>query len=333
MYYSDQKLPYYHNVKKRSNLGFNATNLIAVHRTSLKSLEICRKANQLRLCSLKAQSLRNKAADFVCYATSSRADVFAVTETWFSERDGAHRAEATPPGFKLLDHIRDGRTGGGTALLVRDSIPEKKADAGEETSFEYSERIVDCGFRKVKIMMIYRIPYSIKHPITTNTFFEEFTSYLESVIMSSEILLITRDFNIHVDDPRDTDCVRFLGSLESMGLQQHVDLPTHKSGHTRDLIITRCADSLLSTNPIADCLFSDHFTVISDLIIKKPSLTIKQISCRKTKSTDIESFKNDLQKSALCQHSPNSLNALVNSYNTTLSNSLDAHAPVFTKTI
>ena len=83
MYYSDQKLPYYHNVKKRSNLGFNATNLIAVHRTSLKSLEICRKANQLRLCSLNAQSLRNKAADFVCYATSSRADVFAVRDVVF----------------------------------------------------------------------------------------------------------------------------------------------------------------------------------------------------------------------------------------------------------
>lgn len=44
-----------------------------------------------------------------------------------------------------------------------------------------------------------------------------------------------------------------------------------KSGHTVDLIIMRCADSLLSTNRVADCLFSDHFTVISDLIIKKPS--------------------------------------------------------------
>ena len=71
-------------------------------------------------------------------------------------------------------------------------------------------------------------------------------------------------------------------------MQQHVDVPTHKSDHTLDLIITRCADSLLSTNPIADCLFSDHFIVISDLIIKKPSLTIKQISYRKTKSIDID---------------------------------------------
>ena len=30
----------------------------------------------------------------------------------------------------------------------------------------------------------------------------------------------------------------FLDLLESMGLQQHVDVPTHKSGHTLDLIIT-----------------------------------------------------------------------------------------------
>ena len=160
-------------------------------------------------------------------------------------------------------------------------------------------------------MIIYRIPYSIKHPITASTFFEEFTSYLESVIMSSELLLITGDFNIHVDDCRDTDYVRLLGLLESMGLQQHVDVPTHKSGHTLDLIITRCTDSLLSTNPIADCLLSDHFTVISDLIKKKPSLTIKQILFRKTKSIDIESFKNGLQKSALCQHSPGAKNTFV----------------------
>ena len=146
-------------------------------------------------------------------------------------------------------------------------------------------------------------------------------------------LLITGDFNIHVDDPCDTDCARFLGLLESMGLQQHVDVPTHKYGHTLDLIITRRADSLLSTNPIADCLFSDHFTVISDLIVKKPLLTVKQISYRKIKSIDTESFTNDLQKSALCQHSPDSLNELVNLYNTTLFNTLDAHAPVITKTI
>ena len=77
--YSDQKLPYYHNVNKCSNLGSNAKNLIAVHRTSLKSLEICWKANQLRLCSLNAQSHRNKAAEFVCCAISFKNDLLYVS--------------------------------------------------------------------------------------------------------------------------------------------------------------------------------------------------------------------------------------------------------------
>ena len=67
--------------------------------------------------TLNAQSLRNKSAHFVCYASSTEADVFAVNETSFSESDDAHRALATFPGFKLIDHTRDGNRGGGTALL------------------------------------------------------------------------------------------------------------------------------------------------------------------------------------------------------------------------
>ena len=45
--------------------------------------------------------------------------------------------------------------------------------------------------------------------------------------MSSELLLITGNFNIHVGDPCNPDCVLFLNLLESMGLPQHVDVPTH----------------------------------------------------------------------------------------------------------
>ena len=53
----------------------------------------------------------------------------------------------------------------------------------------------------------------------------------------------------------------------------------------------------------------------------------------KTKNVNIELFTNDLQKSALCQHCPDSLHELANLYNTTLSNTLDLYAPVVTKTI
>ena len=62
-----------------------------------------------------------------------------------------------------------------------------------------------------------------------------------------------------------------------MGLQQHVDKPTHVSGHTLDLVITKEVDEPLSTTPVVDYLFSDHITVICDLLIKKPSFTVKEI--------------------------------------------------------
>ena len=64
--------------------------------------------------------------------------------------------------------------------------------------------------------------------------------YLESVVMSPEPLLITGDFNIHVEVPNDSDAARFLESLTTLGREQHVDKSTLLSGHTLDLIITRC---------------------------------------------------------------------------------------------
>ena len=72
--------------------------------------------------------------------------------------------------------------------------------------------------------------------------------------MSSVPLLIAGDFNIHVDVPANADSVCLKELLESMGLQQHVNEPTHESGHTLDLIITRQCDSLLANIPVTDCV-------------------------------------------------------------------------------
>ena len=79
--------------------------------------------------------MRNKSADLVSYVDSSGADIFAVTETWLSENDDACRAEITPPGYKLFDHTRSDRCGGGTALLIRGNLHASRVDAGERTSF------------------------------------------------------------------------------------------------------------------------------------------------------------------------------------------------------
>ena len=129
--------------------------------------------------------------------------------------------------------------------------------------------------------------------------------------MSSVPLLIACDFNIHVDVPGNADSVCLKELLESMGLQQHVNVPTHESGHTLDLIITRQCDYLLADIPVTDCLFSDHPTLICDLTLDRPPLPKKKISFRKTKVVDVNLLCDQLSTTSLCTDSPDALNDLV----------------------
>ena len=57
----------------------------------------------MKLCNLNTRSIKSKSADILCYVKSCAADIFAITETWFTERDSAQRAdsEVTPPAYKL----------------------------------------------------------------------------------------------------------------------------------------------------------------------------------------------------------------------------------------
>ena len=97
-------------------------------------------------------------------------------------------------------------------------------------------------------------------------------------MMSNEPLWITGDFNIHVDVPDDANAIRFLDLLESMALTQHANTTTHRLGHTLDLIITRESECLVLNTPIVDCYLSDHSTVLYNLALQKPQLTVKEVS-------------------------------------------------------
>ena len=119
------------------------------------------------------------------------------------------RAECTPIGYMLHDQIRSHRCGGGIALLFRTELSVTLHTEGEKTSFEFAEYIVIVGNNKVKVAIIYRTPYSEKHPVTVATFLSEFAEYLESIVLSSERLLIVGDMNIHVDVPDDADAIKF----------------------------------------------------------------------------------------------------------------------------
>ena len=98
-----------------------------------------------------------------------------------------------------------------------------------------------------------------------------------------------------MDDTRNLDTVKFNKVLESFSLIQHVNEPTHKKGHTLDLIITRAVDELVICTEIRDPMLSDHSAVHCKLRLKKPPPERKEISCRKLHSVNIDSFNDDLK--------------------------------------
>ena len=81
----------------------------------------------------------------------------------------------------------------------------------------------------VRLVSTYRTPYSQANPVTLKLFFQEFSSYVESIILAPESLVLAGNFNFHVHVPEDPDARMFLDLFlfRFMGLKQHVFGPTH----------------------------------------------------------------------------------------------------------
>ncbi|PFX17927.1 Transient receptor potential-gamma protein [Stylophora pistillata] len=323
--------------RKAKKSSRNTGNLIKINcSTDMAALNRNRTQSML-LCSLNPRSVRNKTADVLDYVCDCKTDLFAFTETWLKNDDDAVRAEICPNGYTFIGHNQIGRRGGGTGLMFRDSLGVKKVDGKEFESFEFSEWLITGNSSNVRLVIIYRPPYSDDHPVTVTTFCAEFASAIYCEDCVSYVL------NIYVDDKVNSEALNFLDVLESLGLQQHVNDPTHIHGPTLDLIITRIADNIIMEKPHVDRFFSDHASVLCKLLSYMPRLMQKRITYKKIKSFDVSTLMNELAESSLCKNishnsnvdilSASDLDNLAETYNKTLSHLLDSHAPLKTKTV
>ena len=154
------------------------------------------------------------------------------------------------------------------------NIGVKKIDAGEKTSFEFSEKGLNMNSFRARMSINYHPPYSAQHPMTLNTFMDEFATYLESIILVPEPLIVTGDYlNIHVNDTNDPNACEFLDLLVSTGSNQHVKGSTNDDGHTLGLVITREHDDVIKSAPVIDRFISGHAAVLCcTLLISYPDL-------------------------------------------------------------
>lgn len=136
--------------------------------------------------------------------------------------------------------------------------------------------------------------------------------------MLSPTVILLGDLNIDTDNPSCSFANKFTSPLKCIGITQHVNLPTHNEGHILDLIC--CTNITPAHLDVIDFPMSDHKAVLFDIC------------------TQLHNFTNPSDLSTLiCSYpsppSSSSPNDLVNHYNNCLSSSLDALAPLKTRSV
>ena len=166
-----------------------------------------------------------------------------------------------------------------------------------------------------------------------NEFCDEFSSLLEHISTISEEVVITGDFNIHIDNVNDRDGMKLRDLLDIANLTQHVNGVTHLHGHTLDLLISRTTSSTVTKVDLITGLPSDHNAVHCLINLSRPKPSRKEICYRKVNSINVNTFKQDILTSSLVKSPSVNISQLVDQYNNVLQQLLDNHAPLIKRKI
>ncbi|XP_072020366.1 uncharacterized protein [Amphiura filiformis] len=269
---------------------------------------------------------------------SNNLDILAITESWLT---GDHRDDhaiadltSTLPDYNLHHIPRKNRAGGGVCVCLRKSFKINMSTIKEYDSFQYIDLAITSRCQTpLRLIVLYRPQKTECKQNTAPIFFREFPSFFEEIATTRNNLLITGDFNFHVNDPADREASLFLDLIDSAGLKQFVTVPTHIKGNTLDLIITRSTDNFVSNVSATNFLPSDHAAVLCSLDIVRPETTKMEIRIRKLRDIDLNTFRNDILQSSLYTSPSPDLDKLIAQYENVLLKLKDKHAPLITRTV
>ena len=90
--------------------------------------------------------------------------------------------------------------------------------------------------KKYQQPIIFAVVY--RAPGAYDEFFTESPEFLSNLVLKTEKVIIVGDFDIHVDNNKDSLSVAFIPVLDSIGFSQCVHQPTHCCNHTLDLVLS-----------------------------------------------------------------------------------------------
>jgi len=261
------------------------------------------------------------------FIIDKQADMLVVTESWLTPDSPPSALNLlTPPNYSILHTPRSSGRGGGIAAIFRSSYSCSIIKTALFSTFEHMLLKFTFSSKSYLFLTVYRPPFT-----STSTSRAEFLSYfsslLENIASTPSELFIMGDFNIHMDVANDGFAIAFSTLLDTFGLIQHISMPTHSSGHTLDLLITKNSTTLPESGT-TDPFLSDHSAIFFKLPIvynPRPSRTVKVV--RKFSAINSQNFSADILDSSLYSEPASTLSEYTEQFHGVLSSILDKHAP------
>ncbi|KAJ8040406.1 hypothetical protein HOLleu_14687 [Holothuria leucospilota] len=271
------------------------------------------------------EKLRDTPAAFLALLTTCFKHKKRAHQTWLCEHDNAIIKECTPPSYSFYNYPR-GTGHGGIGLICKDSVNVCTIPLSHATqTFEHASVIDRTS--GIQYIIVYRPPPSQVNNLKTTDFLIEFDEFIGEISLLPSKVMIAGDFNVHVDDPDKPDVRRFISSYESAGFRQYVDGPTHRYGHTLDLVFAREDDQIIHGCEVQENDLSDHYMIHCYVNRNKPLQMKSCVKIRNYKQINRDAFKVDLLEGFNNIPEDLSLDEVVNEYNTLVRNVLDNHAP------
>ncbi len=165
------------------------------------------------------------------------------------------------------------------------------------------------------------------HQGTIQTLLKNLVIFYQLVLAAYKVLILG-DFNIHVDNKKDTLGSAFIDILNSIGVRQHVSGPTHCRNHTLDLILSYGIDvNGVEVLQQSDAI-SDHYLVLCKLHIAKAVNSTPYKFGRTITSTTKDCFVSNLPDLSQFLSTSNSAGKLDDATETLFSSTLDTVAPL-----
>ena len=259
-----------------------------------------------------------------------KSDFIFITETWMKSEKCDLTAKFKEYGYTLRHQVRrerDKELGGGVGILIKSSLIHKPQSTKQFSSFEHVIVKLSLVSKKTLILIcIYRLSF-----ISVVTFLDEFVKLLEIFIATGDTFIIAGDVNIHVET-EELYAIKFNEILHIFNLNQHVIGPTHRLGHTLDVVITNTDESFINNIEITEFGLSDHFLIDFYLNSEVDHKEYNTIIYRKINEIKPDTFCKDINGKKVSISNANNMKQKVDVYNKVME-IVDDHAPLKTKTI